>query len=108
MNGIKILFLLGPKDLELCKSVVLFDDEVNSLTSDTDYDSDIDGTVEDDSPDHLPTHERLGFNIWNVGREAHHQHAAQEHSELIVHLNSVLKPVVKRLMLPKIDQACQV
>ena len=108
MNRIEVLFLLRSKDLVLCKSVVLFDDEINSKTSDTDYDGNIDDTVEDDSPDHLPTHERLGFNVRNVGREAHHQHAAQEHSELIVHFNSVFKPVVKRLMLPKIDQACQV
>jgi hypothetical protein len=67
VNGIKVLFLYGPKDLELCKSEVLFEDEVNSTSSDGDYDDDIDGTVEDDSPDHLPTHERLGFNIRNVG-----------------------------------------
>ena len=108
MNRIEVFFLLRPKDLVLCKTVVLFYDEINSMTSDTDYNGNIDGTVENNSPDHLPTHERLGFNIWNVGWEAHHQHAAQEHSELIVHFNSVFKSVVKRLMLPKIDQACQV
>ena len=76
------------------------------MTSDTDYNGYIDCTVENDGPDHLPTHKRLGLNIWNVGGEAHHQHAAQKHCELIVHFNSIFKPVVKGLVLPKINQAC--
>ena len=67
MNRIEVLFLLRSKYLVLCKSVVLSDDEINSITSDTDYDGNIDGAVENNSPDHLPTHERLGYNIWNVG-----------------------------------------
>ena len=75
------------------------------MTSNTDYNGDVDGAVENNSPDHLPTHERLGLDIWNVGGEAHHQHAAQKHCELIVHFDSVFKTVVKWLMLSEIDQA---